>query len=447
MEIRDLQNAGSDVLNAVSNAVESGDYSNLAQSIKDSFSAVTGTVPTGKKTTYTKTKTTTQTTRTSFGQGGTHSYNETLKGRSAQWTRPEDLRTYSQNTRGANKSARYAGANVVKRNGAGLPATPYFKQGLVFSQYSGLPYLIGGGIGTALTGMSAFTFLTLGAFLAPLRAGFLTGAGLFGAGLVATALLLRNGIKKNALYKRYAQYGKALADADYMAIEDISKLTGFTKEQIVKDIKDCQKQGYLPLARFDKNETTLMVTERAYAQYTAAEQSRLSREQSERELQDKVAGSMYAAQVEQILKDGDEYLKTVKELNAKIPDPEMSAKISRVEDLMNKTFEEVRKQPQTAPSLRKYMSYYLPTTVKLLNAYADLNERPEIGTNITQTKREIENSLDMVGDGFEKLFDSLFEDISMDIASDISVMKTMMAQDGLTEDTVTIKATDHNVVG
>ena len=86
------------------------------------------------------------------------------------------------------------------------------------------------------------------------------------------------------------------------------------------------------------------------------------------------------------------------------------------------------------------MSYYLPTTVKLLTAYSQIDDKPELGANITGTKKEISDSLDMINDAFEKLFDSMFEDMSWDVSSDISVMKTMMAQDGLAMDTVDMRS-------
>lgn len=78
------------------------------------------------------------------------------------------------------------------------------------------------------------------------------------------------------------------------------------------------------------------------------------------------------------------------------------------------------------------MDYYLPTTSKLLHAYIDLDRQGIAGENIKSTKKEIEDTLDTVNAAFERLLDSLFEDTAWDISSDISVMKTMMAQEGLT---------------
>ena len=96
-------------------------------------------------------------------------------------------------------------------------------------------------------------------------------------------------------------------------------------------------------------------------------------------------------------------------------------------------FRTVADQPQKAPQIRRFMDYYLPTTRKLLNAYVELNEEPEVGENIPKTKREIEEAMDTINEAFEKLLDDLFQDVAWDISTDISVMKTMMEQDGLTE--------------
>ena len=79
------------------------------------------------------------------------------------------------------------------------------------------------------------------------------------------------------------------------------------------------------------------------------------------------------------------------------------------------------------------MNYYVPTTQKLIKAYVDLNGQPEVGDNITRTKHEIEDAIDAVNGASDVLLNDLFEDVAWDIASDISVMKSMMEQDGLAQ--------------
>ena len=119
--------------------------------------------------------------------------------------------------------------------------------------------------------------------------------------------------------------------------------------------------------------------------------------------------------------------------NDRIPGEEMTGKLSKQEEIVNKIFDQVKKDQTAARDLRKFMNYYLPTTEKLLKAYLDVDQQPISGDNIRNTKQEIEKAMDTVNEAFENLLDSLFEDASMDVISEISVMNTMMAQDGLTD--------------
>ena len=80
------------------------------------------------------------------------------------------------------------------------------------------------------------------------------------------------------------------------------------------------------------------------------------------------------------------------------------------------------------------MQYYLPTTLKLLKAYREFDGQPVQGENVTKVKAEISDTLDTINTAFENLLDSLFQDDVMDISTDISVLETMLAQEGLTED-------------
>ena len=420
MDMKDIAGAGGEILDAVTDAISSGDYSNLSENIRRSVGQMTASAQ----------------RRTDAGPAP-YAFNEHLKGKSASWTRPDSLRT--QSVTHGNVSAQKSTA--VVRTKEQLPDTPYFRQGYrSLSSYSGTGQMWVGAGSAMVCGIGATASGIAGALLPGIFGGIaFFGAGLFGIGLLAGIVLSVKGGKKRQLYVRYREYGRALGDAEYIAVDDMVRITGIERATVLKDMQELQKSGVLPNLWIDTKGTTLMFTQNAYEQYRAAEQARQQREDAERSLTDKLRDSIYGAQVQQILHDGEDYLRTVKQLNDRIPDEEMSRKISRIENLMHKTFEEVKEKPEAAPSLRKYMSYYLPTTVKLLNAYADLDTKPDIGSNIAQTKQEISNSLDMVGDGFEKLFDSLFEEMSMDISSDISVMKTMMAQDGLAETTITVQ--------
>ena len=124
----------------------------------------------------------------------------------------------------------------------------------------------------------------------------------------------------------------------------------------------------------------------------------------------------------------------IRDFNRAIADEDISEELAQLEITMKRIIEQIRKDPSSAPNLRRLMVYYLPTTMKLLQAYRELDAQPVKGENILSTKREIREALGTINEAFERLLDSLFQDMAWDISSDISVMKTMMAQDGLTGD-------------
>lgn len=139
-------------------------------------------------------------------------------------------------------------------------------------------------------------------------------------------------------------------------------------------------------------------------------------------------------EVQEVLDKGNEYLKKIHESNDAIPGVEISAKISRMELIVEKIFERAQKHPEIIPDLKKMMDYYLPMTVKLLDAYEEMDTQPVQGENIQSSKREIEDTLDTLNQAFEKLLDSVFQDTAWDVSTDISVLHTLLAQEGLTED-------------
>lgn len=94
--------------------------------------------------------------------------------------------------------------------------------------------------------------------------------------------------------------------------------------------------------------------------------------------------------------------------------------------------------------MKKFMGYYLPTTLKLVRAYREFDKQPVAGENITSGKQEIERTMDTINEAFENLLDDLFQDTAWDISTDISVLKTMLAQEGLTEDKVKARQPEDN---
>lgn len=124
-------------------------------------------------------------------------------------------------------------------------------------------------------------------------------------------------------------------------------------------------------------------------------------------------------------------LSQIRAANDAIADEEMSRKISRIEEITGHILDYQDNHPEKAAELRKFLSYYLPTTLKILNTYAELERQRVSGDNINATKQRIEGMMDKVVEGFELQLDKLFENDMLDITSDIAVMESMLSQDGL----------------
>ena len=426
MDIDKMINVSMDMMDAVTDAVNRGDFSDLNATLQRMIRP--GSQP-GSWEEYTEAE----------RRREQEMRQRQAAQRAQQARRAEEARRQQQ----AQQQARYeqyrqqqaqqqAPAMGRQFGGAYPYRTPYFQQDV--GRYNGLPRVI---IGAALVAFSAFGAmfgLGVGLLDHSIIEGIISSVPslLF---LIAGIFMILNGNKRRKLTKKYLEYGKVAGDATYITLASLAKLTRRNIDLVKEDIKSLIKSGHLAHARLDDEETTLMLTPKVYEQYLMSQKGRLQAE-AEAEMQKEKEDARYASyspEVREILSEGERYLKMLRESNDKIPGEEMTGKLSRQEDIVNKIFDQVKKDPAAARDLRKFMNYYLPTTEKLLKAYIDVDQQPVAGDNIRNTKQEIEKAMDTVNEAFENLLDSMFEDANMDVMSDISVMNTMMAQDGLTD--------------
>ena len=138
------------------------------------------------------------------------------------------------------------------------------------------------------------------------------------------------------------------------------------------------------------------------------------------------------AELDKMLKDGRLAIAEMKRLDDNIADPGISADIVRLEQVAQKIFDEVKRDPKKLPQIRKFMDYYLPTTLKLLNAYDRMSAAGVSGENIDATLAKVEGMMRNIVAALEKPLDSLYAADALDISTDITVLETMMAREGLT---------------
>ena len=145
--------------------------------------------------------------------------------------------------------------------------------------------------------------------------------------------------------------------------------------------------------------------------------------------------------LDKMIRDGSLALEEMKRLDESIEDERISQAIRRLEQASQAIFQQVRESPEKLPQIRKFMDYYLPTTLKLLNAYDRMSSVGVGGENIDSTKERVEAIMDTIVAAFEKQLDGLFGAEAMDVSADITVLETMLAREGLAGDQMKAETT------
>lgn len=215
---------------------------------------------------------------------------------------------------------------------------------------------------------------------------------------------------------------KIVGDAKYMYIQDIADALPCSYDKCCKHLESCIDEGLFgPDAYLDMRRKCLVVSERPPEPTPAPAPKPEKQPEKQTDMPER-----------------DQYQKILDELrrvNDAIPDEEMSDKISRLEAVSAKIFEQAKSDPDKLPQMRKFMDYYLPTSLKLLNTYAELDNQGVEGENISESKRRIEQTMDTLVKAFENQLDRLFASDALDVSTDIDVMQNMLRADGLTDDT------------
>ncbi len=275
---------------------------------------------------------------------------------------------------------------------------------------------------TALGAMMSFVF-SIGfveEFSFALRHGLLTYMEewfpLFGF-LCAGLFLTGTGIAKTRRSRRAKLYQGVIGQRNSVFLSDLAATAGVSEKKVMDDLQKMIADGTLPTGYIDRASGRLVLTDQGYtapeAEPKKAEPTKAQAKEAPKEDPDSV------------------FLRQIREVNDAIPDPEMSQKIARIEEITQKILAYQKNNPSKAPELRQFLNYYLPTTLKILNAYAQMDAQGIEGENISAAKARIEGMMDKVVEGFEKQLDQLFKTDAMDIATDVEVLERMLDKDGL----------------
>ena len=230
-----------------------------------------------------------------------------------------------------------------------------------------------------------------------------------------TAFFSRNiGKRRFGRYKRY--YAFTMGHG-IVSIPDIARAAGLPARVVKRDIQAMINAGYFDAGTYIDNELDSLVLSPE-----AAEEAR------------KATRAAYEPEPQTAETPENQYMAIIyelREIKSTIADVAISGKVDRIEELTGKIFRIVEEKPEKQSQIRRFTSYYLPTTMKLLRSYSTLEKQGIKGENITAAKENIGRILDTLATGYEQQLDQLFQADAMDIAADIDVLENLMQQDGL----------------
>lgn len=298
----------------------------------------------------------------------------------------------------------------------------------VFGFLMGIPLLIADVsiIGTMLAGYL------------PFRAG-LAGLLVVSVLTVLSLWLAAYGTHIRARAKRFVRYRGALGGLAFGTVEKLAAAAGQPLERARKDLRQMIETGACIHGHLDTRETCFMVDDDTYQEYLDAERAYLAREQEkaaqqkektqqqEQQRQNPQAAELAAAQ-----KEGEDYLRQIRAANDALPGEEISQSLDTLESVTRRIFVCVEQHPEKLGEIRRFMRYYLPTTLKLVKAYEEFESQPVRGENIRKAEGEIQQALGTINTAFGNLLDTLYANEAFDISTDISALETMLKQEGLT---------------
>lgn len=219
------------------------------------------------------------------------------------------------------------------------------------------------------------------------------------------------GLRKRKQARRWRNYMAMIGRQSSVSVSALASATGLSPAKVRDDLADMLDDGLFPQGYLDYGGDRLVLTSEGVAEPVRQQ----------------------PAPPPPSKEDENAILAEIKAVNDAIDNEKMSAQIDRIGVITAKILDYQKTHPEKAAQLHSFLSYYLPTTLKILRAYGQLEDQEISGQNITAAMQRIERMMDKVVEGFEKQLDLLFQGDAMDITTDVEVLERMLAKDGLSD--------------
>lgn len=232
------------------------------------------------------------------------------------------------------------------------------------------------------------------------------------------AAMLFSGFSMERKLKRFSKYLLVMGDRGAVPIDELARTLGYSERRVEKDLEKMIDKGYFGGKAYLNMELGYLF------RGGGAEADFRQRFQEAREAAEEPKAPPREAE-----EGYSGILRSIRRANDRIADPVLSAKIDRLEEITAKIFKAVEEDPRKKERIGTFLNYYLPTTQKLLDSYAQFESAGVEGENLRQAKRRIETTMDSIVKGFEHQLDELYQADAMDVDSDIRVMEHMLRRD------------------
>lgn len=343
--------------------------------------------------------------------------------------------------------------NIPVRAGSVAYQQRYANNAIIRSRFKSSAGLTASGAALTAGGAIMTTSFGVAEIVGALTTALSMDPGFYNGGIVGMLVIgvflglsiwsLVSGVKRLILGGRLKSFRRIFGDREVCSIKELSERMQLSPSKTIDVARKLIGRGYLPQGRLDDDGTCLMVTNDSYNLYLQAKSSYEQRQRENGAIQNakERAGigsspSALPVKARAFIDTVNTYLEEIAALNVAIDDVGLSEQIVHIEKTVGKITERVKSDPSLLDSvsgLDRLDDYYLPQTIKLLTAYEELEEQPVQGENIMSSRKEIENTLNVLSTAYEKLLDVTFEDLSMDVSSDITVLHAILSQEGLTE--------------
>lgn len=221
---------------------------------------------------------------------------------------------------------------------------------------------------------------------------------------------------------RYKKYLRELGNNTVVTIDDLCSCAAVEPETVIKDLTYFIKKDYFKEARIVENNSIFILDKKTYEVYKNNYKDVYLGNKNEENLEE--------GKVDSALEIGKSYITEIAAYLPRLPE-NIQTDVTRLLSIVREIFKQIKKDPERIEELSKFMDYYLPTTVSLLKRYNEFSESEVVTESQKNSMAEIEKTISTIDEAFLKLLNEIYGNVAMDINSDITVLTTMLKQEGL----------------